>query len=70
MANPESAPSQTQHDEIAEEAFRIWCDEGRPEGRADENWRQAEFRLAARTAGKPVRPDRSAAPSRRGFQPR
>jgi hypothetical protein len=32
---------------IRERAYQIWTDEGRPEGRADAHWEQAEKEIAA-----------------------
>jgi Protein of unknown function (DUF2934) len=32
---------------IRQRAYEIWAREGRPEGRADEHWQQAETELAA-----------------------
>lgn len=40
----------TQH-AIAETAYRLWEEEGRPEGKHEEHWRQAEKQLN----GGPVR---------------
>jgi hypothetical protein len=31
---------------IRERAYQIWLEEGRPEGRAEEHWRLAEFAIA------------------------
>jgi hypothetical protein len=75
MSNPSTLPPQFQHEEVAKEAFRIWCEEGCPEGRADENWRQAQFHLASKQSENPQRSDRSSSdrsssPARRGSQGR
>jgi hypothetical protein len=32
---------------IRERAYQIWVDEGRPEGRADAHWEQAEKEIAS-----------------------
>lgn len=64
---PNRSQAQTSPDQIAKEAFLIWCDEGRPEGRAEEHWRQAEERLAVHTAVNPGQPGRFSSPSQRGI---
>ena len=33
------------HDQIAQKAYEIWLAKGRPTGRDDENWREAESAL-------------------------
>jgi hypothetical protein len=35
-------PNTSREDRIREEAFMLWNADGRPEGRAEEYWRQAE----------------------------
>ena len=35
-------PSLTEHEEIENFAYRLYEDEGKPEGRADEHWASAE----------------------------
>jgi hypothetical protein len=35
-------PSLTQHEQIASLAYRLYEDEGKPDGRADEHWARAE----------------------------
>ena len=35
-------PSLTEHEEIENFAYRLYEDEGKPEGRADEHWARAE----------------------------
>lgn len=35
---------------IRDRAYEIWVREGRPQGRQDEHWRQAEAEIAAETA--------------------
>ena len=35
-------PSLTEHEEIENLAYRLYEDEGKPEGRADEHWARAE----------------------------
>ena len=35
-------PSLTEHEEIENCAYRLYEDEGKPEGRADEHWARAE----------------------------
>jgi hypothetical protein len=34
---------------IRERAYQIWLDEGRPHGREQDHWRQAEIEIAAET---------------------
>ena len=34
-------PSLTQHEQIASLAYRLYEDEGKPDGRADEHWARA-----------------------------
>lgn len=36
------SPSLTEHEEIENFAYRLYEDEGKPEGRADEHWARAE----------------------------
>lgn len=36
---------------IRAQAYRIWEEEGRPDGRAERHWREAERRVAAEDAG-------------------
>jgi hypothetical protein len=38
-------PHPVSHDEIATRARQLWEAEGKPEGRADEHWHQAEAEL-------------------------
>ena len=38
-------PSPIPHDQIAHRAQEIWEHDGRPEGKADEHWHQAENEL-------------------------
>ena len=35
-------PSLTEHEQVESLAYRLYEDEGKPEGRADEHWAQAE----------------------------
>lgn len=44
---------------IAEAAFHLWLDEGRPEGRAEDHWHRARTALEAEIA--PVKKARKAA---------
>jgi hypothetical protein len=41
---------------IRERAYQIWVEEGRPEGRHDRHWRQAEAELLSGTAA-PLQPE-------------
>ncbi len=41
---------------IRERAYQIWIEEGRPEGRHVENWRQAEAELRSGTSP-PLQPE-------------
>jgi len=43
---------------IRERAYRIWLEEGQPEGRANEHWRLAEFAVAKQD-GLPSNPSMS-----------
>ena len=48
-------PAPTEHEQIEELAYRLYEDEGKPDGRADEHWARAEEiirsqRLAIATA--------------------
>ena len=43
---PRSKPA---HDQIAKRAYEIWVSKGRPVGRDQENWQQAERELSAGT---------------------
>lgn len=48
-------PAPTEHEQIADLAYRLYEDEGKPNGRADEHWARAEEfihsqRLAVATA--------------------
>jgi hypothetical protein len=40
---------ETEDQEVKARAYEIWEREGRPEGRHDEHWRQAQQELARRT---------------------
>ncbi|MGV3662282.1 MAG: DUF2934 domain-containing protein [Prosthecobacter sp.] len=42
--------SSPQEDQIAARAYQIWLENGRPEGRDEENWLQAQRELASSTA--------------------
>ncbi|MDX5351104.1 MAG: DUF2934 domain-containing protein [Paracoccaceae bacterium] len=41
---------QTETERIRQRAYAIWEDAGRPAGRADEHWQQAQADLAAQDA--------------------
>jgi hypothetical protein len=48
-----SSPSRVQSDEqaeIAALAYRLYCEEGRPEGKADEHWSRAEREVRGKTS--------------------
>jgi hypothetical protein len=40
---PEKSGAVSEHEEIARIAYFIWLSEGRPDGDAEEHWRQAEM---------------------------
>ncbi len=42
------------HDEIAQCALDLWIESGRPEGRDDKNWLEAEARLISSLRPPPV----------------
>lgn len=44
-------------DRIRLRAYRIWEREGRPEGRAEEHWRQAEYEVSQEEPEEPEVPD-------------
>lgn len=46
-------PTKPGHDEVAKEAYAIHEKEGRPQGRADHNWREAEAQLKHAGSGHP-----------------
>jgi hypothetical protein len=45
---------QRDHDKIRQRAYEIWDGEGRPEGRAEDYWLQAERELGASQANAPA----------------
>lgn len=50
---------------VRDTAYAIWEAEGKPDGRAEEHWRQAEARVAASlTARKPEAPAKASAPAK------
>jgi hypothetical protein len=51
---------------IAERAYLIWEQTGRPEGQALEHWLKAEAELIGQPAGSTSRADAAASPPRRG----
>lgn len=53
---------------IRDTAYAIWEAEGKPSGRAEQHWKQAEERVAlsATEAPKPKAVDKGAAPARAG----
>jgi hypothetical protein len=46
-------PSAPSHEEIEIRAYAIWLSEGSPEGRAQENWFEAERQLRAGPGARP-----------------
>ena len=46
--------------DIERRAYQIWEEEGRPDGRAEEHWRQAEEDLRERDADRQSGPDAEA----------
>jgi len=51
---------------IVELAYRLWLEEGRPDGRADDHWHRARDAIAAEVrAEAPALPSPAAAPKRR-----
>jgi hypothetical protein len=60
MASPEQVPDE--EDKIQRRAYAIWEDEGRPEGRHLEHWRQAVQEIGAAA---PVEPAASSPEPRR-----
>ncbi len=55
--NPQSSPSDEQ---VAQQAYHIWCQEGYPDGCQDRHWQQAREQLKA-TDPQAVSPSRSRA---------
>lgn len=51
MESWSQAPHQPREDDVRNRAYNLWEQEGRPEGRHDEHWQQAEREL------KTVHPD-------------
>jgi hypothetical protein len=48
---------QTNEQQIRELAYRLWQEQGRPEGLAEEHWRQAEKLLAKTSSGQSAQVD-------------
>jgi hypothetical protein len=57
-ASPErKSPEPLSHQAIAALAERLWENEGRPEGKADEHWKRAEAQLRKAHSSLPVEND-------------
>jgi hypothetical protein len=54
-ANKEIHMDQSREERIRERAYRLWQDDGSPEGRADEYWGRAEAQIDAESG--PDEPD-------------
>lgn len=57
MKATKQTSSKPSNHEIADAAYQIWEKEGKPDGRAEEHWFEAEAHL---TSGTPIKPAKSA----------
>ena len=61
--------SEDRESRIHKRAHELWEQEGRPEGRHDEHWRQASQEIRDEPSQQPHGPDTPGEPTREGLEP-